>query len=78
MEIYEFIVIGSGAGTHIASVASKEGLKVALVDKGPAGGACLNNGCVPSNMLIYPADVARILQGARDIGVDAHIDKIDF
>ncbi|MDD1757784.1 MAG: dihydrolipoyl dehydrogenase [Methanotrichaceae archaeon] len=78
MERFDLIVVGSGAGTHVASVASKEGLKVALVDQGPAGGVCLNNGCVPSKMLIYPADVIRILQRARDIGVDARINKIDF
>jgi mycothione reductase len=78
MERFDLIVVGSGAGTHVASVASKDGLKVALVDQGPAGGVCLNNGCIPSKMLIYPADVIRILQRARDIGVDARINKIDF
>jgi mycothione reductase len=78
MEEFDLIVVGSGAGTHVASVASKEGLKVALVDQGPAGGVCLNNGCVPSKMLIYPADVIRILQRAKEIGVDARINKIDF
>jgi mycothione reductase len=78
MEEFYLIVVGSGAGTHVASVASKEGLKVALVDQGPTGGVCLNSGCVPSKMLIYPADIIRILQRARDIGVDARINKIDF
>ena len=57
MEKFDLIVVGSGAGTHVASVASKKGLKVALVDQGPAGGVCLNNGCGPSKMLTYLADV---------------------
>ena len=78
MDRFDLIVIGSGAGTHVASIASKEGLKVALVDRGPAGGACLNNGCIPSKMLIYPADVIRILQNAKDVGVEARIARIDF
>jgi mycothione reductase len=78
MDRFDLIVVGSGAGTHVASIASKEGLKVALVDQGPAGGVCLNNGCVPSKMLIYPADVIRILQNARDVGVDAGIARINF
>jgi len=78
METFDLIVIGSGAGTHVASIASKEGLKVALVDQGPAGGACLNNGCIPSKMLIYPADVIRTIEHAMDLGVDAHIARIDF
>jgi mycothione reductase len=78
MDKFDLIVIGSGAGTHVASIASKEGLKVALVDQGPAGGVCLNNGCIPSKMLIYPADVIRILQDAKEVGVDARIAGIDF
>ena len=78
MDRFYLIVIGSGAGTHVASVASKAGLKVALLDQGPVGGVCLNNCYMPSKMLIYPADVIRILQRARDIGVDARINQIDF
>lgn len=78
MDRFDLIVVGSGAGTHVASIASKEGLKVALVDQGPAGGVCLNNGCVPSKMLIYPADVVRIIQHAREVGVEASVTRIDF
>ena len=78
MDGFDLIVIGSGAGTHVASVASKEGLRAALVDQGPAGGVCLNNGCIPSKMLIYPADLVRIIQSAGDVGVDGRIAGIDF
>jgi mycothione reductase len=78
MDRFDLIVIGSGAGTHVASVASREGLKVALLDQGPVGGVCLNNGCIPSKMLMYPADVVRILQHARDVGVEATVIRIDF
>ncbi len=78
MDRFDLIVIGSGAGTHVASIASKKGLRVALVDKGPVGGVCLNNGCVPSKMLIYPADVIRILQQAKAVGLEASISRIDF
>jgi len=56
MKQYDVIVIGSGAGTIIVDEAVAKGLKVALVDKGPIGGTCLNLGCVPSKVLIYAAD----------------------
>ena len=62
----------------MASQAVRSGLRVALVDQGPTGGTCLNNGCIPSKMLIYPADVIRTIQDARAVGVHASIDKIDF
>jgi dihydrolipoamide dehydrogenase len=77
MDQFDLIVIGSGAGTHVASQARHAGLKVALVDQGPTGGTCLNNGCVPSKMLIYPADVIRTIQESGAVGVHAEINDID-
>jgi len=35
MEQFDLIVIGSGAGTNVASRAAEKGLRVALVDQGP-------------------------------------------
>ncbi len=78
MDRFDLIVIGSGAGTHIASMAVKNDLSVALMDRGPIGGTCLNNGCVPSKMLIYPADVIRKLQDAKAVGVEGNIVNVDF
>jgi len=54
------------------------GKKVALVDKGPTGGTCLNNGCVPSKMLIVTADRIVEAQEAKKLGVLAEIKNIDF
>lgn len=42
------------------------------------GGTCLNNGCIPSKMLIHPADMVRSIQEAGAVGVHASIDGIDF
>jgi dihydrolipoamide dehydrogenase len=78
MDKFDLIVIGSGAGAHIASKASRAGWRVALVDQGPTGGTCLNNGCIPSKMLIYPADAIRAIQDFKGVGVLASITKIDF
>jgi dihydrolipoamide dehydrogenase len=78
MDKYDLIVIGSGAGMHVVSNAVQEGLKVALLERGPLGGTCLNNGCIPSKMLIYPADVIRTLQDARAVGLEGTIERIDF
>ncbi|MDD1757295.1 MAG: dihydrolipoyl dehydrogenase [Methanotrichaceae archaeon] len=78
MKQYDVIVIGSGAGSLIVDEALEKGLKVALVDKGPLGGTCLNLGCVPSKMLIYPADRIVEIQEARKLGIVAEIKSIDF
>ena len=65
MDKFDLIVIGSGAGMHIVSNAVEEGMRLALVEQGPLGGTCLNNGCIPSKILIYPADVIRAIQAAK-------------
>lgn len=78
MDKFDLIVIGSGAGMHIVSSAIEEGMRVALVEHGPLGGTCLNSGCIPSKMLIYPADVIRTIQGSRSVGIEAGITRTDF
>ena len=78
MEKYDLIVIGSGAGMSVAANALGEGLRVALVEHGPLGGTCLNTGCIPSKILIHPADVIRDLQEARRVGVVGSIQQVDF
>ncbi len=78
MKKYDVIVIGSGSGGIILDSAYRAGLKVAYVDRGPLGGTCLNVGCIPSKMLIYPADRIVEIQEANRLGIDAEIKKIDF
>ena len=78
MKEYDVVVIGSGSGAIIASRALAHNQSVALVDKGPLGGTCLNVGCIPSKMLIYPADVIAGIQEAKKLGISAEITHIDF
>lgn len=78
MKNYDVIVIGSGCGTIITDEAVAHGFKTALVDRGPLGGTCLNVGCIPSKMLIYPADRIVEIEEARKLGIEAEISNIDF
>jgi len=79
MKSYDVIVIGSGAGAIISDEAASNGLKVALIDKGPLiGGTCLNWGCIPSKMLIYTADRIVEIEEAKKLGIEAEIKNIDF
>src|SRR4030042_4565143 len=78
MERFDVIVGGWGWGRTIVEGALNKGLKVALVEKDPLGGTCLNRGCIPSQMVIYPADVVQEIKHATTLGVNATIDKIDF
>jgi mycothione reductase len=78
MEKYDVVVIGSGSGMVVVQEALSHGLKVALIDKGPTGGTCLNTGCIPSKMLIYAADRIIEAQEAKKLGVVAVIKNVDF
>jgi mycothione reductase len=78
MKQYDLVVIGSGCGMNIVDEALANGLRVALVDRGPLGGTCANTGCIPSKMLIFAADRIAEIQEARQLGVTATIERIDF
>ncbi|NYT11461.1 MAG: dihydrolipoyl dehydrogenase [Methanomassiliicoccales archaeon] len=75
---YDLIVIGSGAGMNVAARARGKDYKVALVEHGTMGGTCLNRGCIPSKIMIYPADVVREIEHAQKLGVNASIKDLDF
>lgn len=70
MKNYDVIVIGSGGGSKITRPAANLGLKVAIIEKGELGGTCLNHGCIPSKMLIHPADIASHLKDADKFSLE--------
>ncbi len=78
MKTYDVIVIGSGSGGEIVDAAISHGMKVAWVDKGPLGGTCLNVGCIPSKILIHPADRIMEILEAKKLGITVEIKDIDF
>jgi mycothione reductase len=78
MKEYEVVVIGSGAGLIVVQNALAHGFSTALVDKGPLGGTCLNLGCIPSKMLIYPADRVAEIRDSSKLGITADVKDVDF
>ena len=80
MKTYDLIAIGSGSAMNIveAMLQQDPGKKVAVVDKDDPGGICLTRGCIPTKILVYPAEIRRILEEAESVGVDARIRQMDF
>lgn len=78
MKNYDVIVIGSGSGLTIVNEALGQGMKVALIDRGPLGGTCLNLGCIPSKMLIFPADRLMEIQDSAKLGIEVEVKRVDF
>jgi mycothione reductase len=78
MDEVEFLVIGSGSGLDVANAAVNRGQSVAVVEKGPLGGTCLNRGCIPSKLLLYHADVLETVERAGEFDIDAEVTGVDF
>ena len=72
---HDLMVIGSGSGNTFLDERF-EHLSVAMVERGAFGGTCLNRGCIPSKMLIYPATVIRLAEEAATLGVDLRLDGV--
>jgi len=61
MKEYNYIMIGTGSAMEIVSAIVEENpkAKVAVIDKDEPGGICLTCGCIPSKILLYPAELVR-------------------
>ena len=67
---FDALIIGTGqAGPALAARLSKEGMKVAVVEKAKFGGTCVNDGCTPTKALVASAYAAHLARRAGDYGV---------
>lgn len=78
MQQYDLVVVGSGAGLLVLEAALQQGLRCAIVEKSKFGGTCLTKGCIPSKMLVYPADYIRETENAMRFGVHVQSPEIDW
>jgi mycothione reductase len=69
---FDLVIIGSGSGNSLVTP-DFDGKRVAIVEEGIFGGTCLNVGCIPTKMFVYPADVATTIREAARYGVDAEL-----
>ncbi|MBD3214024.1 MAG: dihydrolipoamide dehydrogenase [Candidatus Lokiarchaeota archaeon] len=78
MKNYEFVVIGSGVGLSVLNTALNQDLNCALVENDKIGGTCLTRGCIPSKVLVYPADIIREAQHAEKVGIKLNLKEFDW
>jgi dihydrolipoamide dehydrogenase len=80
MKRYDLITIGTGSAMNIvdAMIQENPNIRVAVIDKDEPGGICLTRGCIPSKILLYPAELVRTIEKARELGVGAKIESINF
>ena len=80
MKLYDVIAIGTGSSMNVVSAIMQRdpSSRIAVIDKDEPGGICLTRGCIPSKMLLYPAELVRVVQRTGLFGIESKIGKIDF
>ncbi len=80
MKHYDCIAIGTGSAMNVVQglLSRDPEAKIAVVDKDEPGGICLTRACIPSKLLVYPAEVVRYLEEAGAQGIHVNVQKIDF
>ncbi|MFC0580808.1 mycothione reductase [Micrococcoides hystricis] len=74
---YDLVIIGSGSGNSLLTPYWDD-KNVASIDGGIFGGTCLNNGCIPTKMFLYPADHAAMTDRLSALGVDMEVTGTDY
>jgi mycothione reductase len=80
MKEYDYITIGTGSGLALvdAILQEKENVKIAVIDKDDPGGICLTRACIPSKILLYPAELVRLFERSSEFGINAEHVTPDF
>ena len=71
---YDLAVIGTGSGNTVVTHLFKDWGRIAIIEENLFGGTCLNVGCIPTKMFVYPADLARNAGHGPELGVDTSFD----
>lgn len=75
MPHYDLAIIGSGSGNSLITPFWDE-KRVALIEGGVFGGTCVNVGCIPTKMFVYPAGLAAVPAEASRLGVEMTLERV--
>src|SRR5947208_3897133 len=80
MREYDVIAVGTGSVMAVAeaTIEANPRIKVAVIARDEPGGICLTRGCIPSKILLYPAELVRTIRRARGFGLDVELRSVDF
>jgi len=76
---YDAIVIGTSQGGRFLPLElAKAGQRVALVERGPLGGVCVNTGCTPTKTMVASARLAYQARRGAEYGVHVGPVSVDL
>lgn len=66
----KIVVIGGGVGGYVAAIrAAQLGAEVTLIEKQHIGGTCLNEGCIPTKVLLHTGELYSELLIGEEYGI---------
>ena len=79
MKEYDIVIIGTGSAMNLVDpvIQERPEVRIAVIDKDEPGGICLTRGCIPSKILLYPAELVRSLEDGTELGISARV-QVDF
>ena len=75
----DVIIIGTGqAGVPLATRLAAAGRRVVIIERGNAGGTCVNAGCTPTKKLVASARAAPVARTSQRLGIHVGEVTVDF
>ncbi len=77
MPHYDLVIVGSGSGNSLVTPELGD-RRIAIVEDGVFGGTCLNVGCIPTKMFVYPADLSSDAREWGRLGLHGPAPRADW
>ena len=77
MTHFDLLLIGTGSGNMFLDDRFS-GLKVAIAEEWHFGGTCLNVGCIPTKMFVYPATIAEQAADSNRYNLSTDFHDVDW
>jgi pyruvate/2-oxoglutarate dehydrogenase complex dihydrolipoamide dehydrogenase (E3) component len=78
-DTYDAILIGTSQGGRLLPAElARSGKRVALVERGPLGGVCVNTGCTPTKTMVASARLAHQARRSAEYGVNTGPVSVDL
>jgi dihydrolipoamide dehydrogenase len=80
MKEYDLVAIGTGSTMNIVEAFLKRTprSKLAVLATDEPGGICLTRGCIPTKILVYPAELIRTIEESKTFGIDIDVKTVNF
>ena len=77
MTHFDLLLIGTGSGNMFLDDRFSD-LNVAIAEEWHFGGTCLNVGCIPTKMFVYPATIAEQAADAKAYNLSTEFNSVDW